>query len=140
MTKPTKVLALPVFALCLSAGQAQAHHSSAMFDEEKVSTVSGTIKEFQYTQPHCWLVVTVPGVNGAAPQEWRIESGAPTLLLRMGIEKATFPAGEPVTVSFHPLKDGRAAGEFIKARLASGKEVGMGFGPPPGAPPGGKAP
>jgi hypothetical protein len=135
MIKSSKALALPALALCVAAGQAVAHHSSAMFEADKVATVTGTVKEFQYTQPHCWLVVMVPGANGAAAQEWRIEAGAPTLLLRLGIEKATFPVGEPVTVSFHPLKDGRAAGEFIKATLNSGKEVGMGFGPPPpGAP------
>jgi hypothetical protein len=133
MIKSPKLLALSALALCMSAGQAIAHHSAAMFEEEKVSSVSGTVKEFQFTQPHCWLVVMVPGENGAAPQEWRIESGAPTMLQRMGIEKSTFPVGEAVTVSFHPLKDGRPAGAFIKAKLASGKEVGMGGGPPPPA-------
>jgi hypothetical protein len=133
MIKPSKLLALSAVAFCLTAGQAIAHHSAAMFEEEKVQTVSGTVKEFQFTQPHCWLVVMVPGANGAAAQEWRIEAGAPTMLQRMGIEKRTFPVGDAVTVSFHPLKDGRPAGAFIKAKLANGKEVGLGGGPPPPA-------
>ena len=111
---------------------ASAHHSSAMFDQAKVSTLVGVVKEFQYTQPHCWIVLVVPGENGAAPTEWRIEAGAPTLLLRMGIEKSTFPVGDKTTIRFHPLKDGRAAGEFVSATLSNGKDIGFGFGPPPG--------
>jgi len=116
------------------ATTASAHHSAAMFDAQKTETIAGTVKEFQYTQPHCWLVVTVPGQNGGEPQEWRIEAGAPTLLLRMGIEKSTFPVGDKITVRFHPLKDGRSAGEFLSATLSNGKEIGMGFGAPPPAP------
>jgi hypothetical protein len=123
------VVAFGVF----SATIASAHHSAAMFDEQKMQTIVGNVKEFQYTQPHCWLVVTVPGENGAEPQEWRIEAGAPTLLLRMGIEKSSFPVGDKVTVRFHPLKDGRSAGEFMSATLSNGKQIGM-QGPPPPTP------
>jgi hypothetical protein len=134
-----------VFSLGLGiATTASAHHSAAMFDAQKTETIVGTVKEFQYTQPHCWLVVVVPGQNGGEAQEWRIEAGAPTLLLRMGIEKSTFPVGDKVTVHFHPLKDGRSAGEFLSATLSNGKEIGMFFGPPPpgagGPPPGGGGP
>jgi hypothetical protein len=75
----------------------------------------------------------VPGENGAEPQEWRIEAGAPTLLLRMGIEKSSFPVGDKVTVRFHPLKDGRSAGEFMNATLSNGTQIGM-QGPPPPTP------
>jgi hypothetical protein len=137
MTQSTKWLASAVIALLAVAGPALAHHSASMFDEAKVTNVAGTVKEFQFTQPHCWLVVTVPGENGAAAVEWRIEAGAPTLLQRVGIQKSTFPVGAPVTVTFHPLRDGRPAGLFMKATLASGKEVGLdGGAPPPAAAPG----
>jgi hypothetical protein len=132
MTNPSKVLATPLLALLALAGTAQAHHSTAMFEDQKLGTVSGIVKEFQYTQPHCWLVVTVAGENGAAAQEWRFETGAPTLLQSVGILKSTFPAGEAVTVNFRPLRDGRPAGLFLSAKLASGKEVGLA---PPGPPP-----
>jgi hypothetical protein len=124
------LLSLGIFAAMASS----AHHSAAMFDAQKTQTIVGNVREFQFTQPHCWLVVVVPGEKGGEPQEWRIEAGAPTLLLRMGIEKSTFPVGDKVTVRFHPLKDGRPAGEFMSATLSSGKEIGMGPGAPPPTP------
>jgi hypothetical protein len=133
MTPSNKLLASAVIVLLAVAGPALAHHSASMFDETRVTNVAGTVKEFQFTQPHCWLVVSVPGENGAAAVEWRIEAGAPTLLQRVGIQKSTFPAGAAVTVTFHPLRDGRPAGLFMKATLANGKEVGLDGGAPPAA-------
>jgi hypothetical protein len=120
-------------ATVLVCATASAHHSAAMFDHNKTLSVAGLIKEFQYTQPHCWLIVLAPGENGAPDQEWRFETGAPTMMMRMGIHKNSFPVGEKVTVKFHPLLDGRAEGEFVSATDPDGKMVGYvnNYGPPP---------
>ena len=82
----TTIAALGVAALVLgSAGAALAHHSGAMFDAQKELTLQGTVKEFQYTNPHSWLVVNVPDAAGKVT-EWSFEAEGPSTLLRAGIE------------------------------------------------------
>lgn len=117
--------------LCLLTLTAGAHHSSAMFDGSKIVAISGNVKEFQYTQPHCWIVVVVPGTGGAPDEEWRIEAAAPTALARMGIKKNAFLVGDKITVRFHPLRDGRTGGEIIEAIKADGTKVVLNLGAPP---------
>src|SRR4051812_47917119 len=74
------------FLVALSiGGPAAAHHSGAMFDRDKTVTLSGTIKAFQYNNPHCWLTVVVPGAGGAAPAEWAIEGNTPVNMRKYGM-------------------------------------------------------
>jgi hypothetical protein len=109
-------------ALSLPALPALAHHSGAMFDQEKTVTVSGTVKEFQYTNPHAWLVLDVPEANGGKTTIWSFEMGELSSLTRAGIHKQDFAPGTKVTVTGHPMKDGRPAGSFTKAVRADGAE------------------
>jgi hypothetical protein len=102
-----------------SAGAALAHHSGAMFDATKKVTVQGTVKEFQYTNPHSWLVISVPDANGKVT-EWSFEAEGPSTLLRAGIKKTSFTPGEKVTVTGRPLKDGRPGAGWIDATKADG--------------------
>jgi hypothetical protein len=66
---------------------AAAHHSGAMFDDKKEVTLTGVVKEFQYTNPHSWLLVDVPGADGKVTT-WGFEAEGPTTLLRAGIRKS----------------------------------------------------
>ena len=110
-------------ALCLGAQSALAHHSAAMFDHEKVKELSGTIKEFQWKNPHVWIQVYVQNAAGAK-EEWSVEGGGPNSLSRQGWRPTTFKPGDVVTIKVNPMKDGSAAGTFIGAKLADGKTVG----------------
>jgi hypothetical protein len=101
------------------ATPALAHHSGAMFDPTKTVTIEGTVKEFQYTNPHSWLEVMVVGPDGKAT-EWGFESEGPSTLLRAGIKAKSFVPGEKVTVVCHPMKDGRAAGSLMTVTKADG--------------------
>ena len=118
-------------ALVLSAAgaPASAHHSFAMFDRTKEVTLQGTIKDFQFQNPHAWIQITVPNAQGGEV-EWGIECGAPAMMLRTGWRSTTLKAGDKVTLLMHPLKDGRPSGSLIRATLADGKVLGPG-GPPP---------
>lgn len=98
---------------------ALAHHSVAMFDLTKSVTIQGTVKEFQFTNPHSWLQVMVAGADGTAV-EWDFEAQGPSSLLRVGIKAKTFSPGDKVTVVAHPMKDGRTAGALITATAADG--------------------
>ncbi len=104
------------------AFQAAAHHSGAMFDDDKEVTMSGTVKEFQYTNPHSWLLVDVKGADGKVVT-WGFEAEGPSTLLRAGIRKSDFAPGTPVTITGHPMRDGRPAAAWVKAtRTSDSKE------------------
>jgi hypothetical protein len=101
---------------------ASAHHSAAMFDDTKVVELRGTVKELQWTNPHIWLQVLVPG-DGAVT-EWSIEGGSPNSLSRQGWRATTFRGGDAVVVRVYPMKDGSPGGSFIGARFEDGHTVG----------------
>jgi hypothetical protein len=96
-----------------------AHHSGAMFDHDKTVTLSGTVKEFQYTYPHSWLIVLIPGADGEATA-WGFESEGPSTLVRAGIKAKTFQPGDKVSVLANPLKDGRPGGLLISVTTGDG--------------------
>jgi Family of unknown function (DUF6152) len=110
-------------ALFLAAQSAFAHHSAAMFDNSKVKELTGTIKEFQWKNPHVWIQIDVQNAAGVK-EEWSIEGGGPNSLSRQGWRPTTFKPGDAVTIKVNPMKDGTAAGQFIGAKLADGKTIG----------------
>ena len=102
---------------------AVAHHSAVMFDETKEITVTGTVKEFQYTNPHSWLLVDVKGADGKVTT-WGFEAEGPSTLTRAGIRKSDLPPGAEISISGHPMRDGRPAAAWTKAtRLSDKKEL-----------------
>jgi Family of unknown function (DUF6152) len=96
-----------------------AHHSVAMFDHDKKITLQGTVKEFQYTNPHSWLQIMVTGDDGKTV-EWDFEAEGPSSLMRTGIKAKTFAPGDKITIVAHPMKDGRTAGALLSATAADG--------------------
>ena len=94
---------------------ALAHHSGAMFDDESVIELKGTVKTLQWTNPHVWLQVVVDA-NGTAT-EWSLESGSPNSLSRQGWRSTTFKPGDVIAVRLNPMRDGAPGGRFIGARF-----------------------
>jgi len=124
-----RALKFSVLALVFAAGAllvtrpAAAHHSAAMFDDEKVLELKGTIKEMQWKNPHVWIQVVV--VQDGKPTEWSLEGGSPNSLSRNGWRSNTFKAGDEVAVRLNPMKDGTPAGQFIGAKFQTdGKTIG----------------
>jgi hypothetical protein len=107
--------------LVLVAAPSFAHHSAVMFDDAKEITVSGTVKEFQYTNPHSWLLVDVKNDDGSVTT-WGFEAEGPSTLMRAGIRKSDFSPGTAVTITGHPMRDGRPAAAWIKATRGDGKD------------------
>jgi hypothetical protein len=97
-----------------------AHHSAAMFEEKKTITVEGIVKEFQYTNPHSWLLVDVTGKDGKVTT-WGFEAEGPSTLQRAGIRPSEFPPGTKLTITGLPMKDGRPAAIWVEATRADGK-------------------
>lgn len=95
-----------------------AHHSGAMFDEKRTVTLEGTVKEFQYTNPHSWLLVDVKNKDGSVTT-WGFEAEGPTTLMRAGIRPSEFPVGTKITITGRPMKDGKPAATWEYAGRAS---------------------
>jgi hypothetical protein len=108
-------------ATALTALPSIAHHSGAMFDSEKQVTLSGTVKEFQYSNPHSWLLVNVKGADGKVTT-WGFEAEGPSTLIRAGIRKSDFAPGTQITIVGHPMRDGRPAAAWLKATRQSDKK------------------
>ena len=116
------VALLGVVAMAAGAAPAAAHHSGAMFEEKKTITVEGTVKEFQYTNPHSWLLVDVKNKDGSVTT-WGFEAEGPTTLMRAGIRPSEFPAGTKITITGRPMKDGKPAATWEYAvRASDGKK------------------
>jgi len=114
--------ALVAPALVMAAQSVGAHHSSAMFDDEKVLELQGVVKELQWTNPHIWLQVIVE--DKGTKTEWSLEGGSPNSLSRRGWRPNSFKPGDVVTVRLNPMKDGNPAGGFVGAKFADGKTIG----------------
>ena len=123
--KNIPVLAAAILGVVAGWSPAFAHHSQAMFDTSKRLTLSGTVREFQFSNPHCYIQVLVPNPAGSGTIEWSVEMGAPTHLLRAGIYPNTLHAGERITVIIIPLRDGGKGGHYVSATGPDGKLIGL---------------
>jgi hypothetical protein len=113
-----KALLLAGLAPCV----ATAHHSGAMFDSARTVTLQGTVKAFQWTNPHSFIQILVDGPKGA--REWSVEMGSPSQLYRSGWRPSSIRVGEKLTVVINPLRDGTSGGVFVSATAADGQPVG----------------
>ena len=109
----------------------EAHHSGVMFEQEKQVNLEGVVKEFQYTNPHSWLIVDVTNKDGSLTT-WGFEAEGPSTLMRNGVRLSDFRVGTKLTITGRPMKDGRPAAVWIKAVKADGTEF------YPGGRPGGR--
>jgi len=120
--------ALTLSVLVAAPMRLEAHHSAVMFDDKKEVTFAGTVKEFQFTNPHSWLLVDVTNQDGSVTT-WGFEGEGPNTLMRNGIRPADLKSGTKVTMTGHPMKDGRPGALWVKAVRDDGKEFYPG-GPP----------
>ncbi len=133
MISISRTTVLMVALLALSPLVVEAHHGVSMFETEKEITVTGVVKEFQYTNPHSWLLVDVTSKDGSVTT-WGFEAEGPGVLMRNGIRKSDFAPGTKLTVTGHPLKNGQPAASWIKAVRADGVEFNPRLRPSNGAP------
>jgi hypothetical protein len=116
------------------AAAAMAHHSYAMFDGARLSTVTGSVAKLEWTNPHVFLWVYVPNASSATGYDlYAFENGSPNVLAQRGWSKTSFAAGDPIAVTYWPLADGRTGGHFAVATRADGSVM-RGAGGPGGSP------
>jgi hypothetical protein len=111
-----------------------AHHSSSAFDTGKKIVLKGVVKQWVYSNPHCFLMIEVKGDNGDVVQ-WVAETQAPSVIFPAGYRRDTFKPGEQVTITIEPFKDGRPFGRILQTVLADGTTLGVASSPPSAAVP-----
>jgi hypothetical protein len=109
-----------------------AHHSMAGFDRNKSVTLSGTVKQFKWANPHAWIEMEVATDKG--PQMWNFEMTAPAQLIRAGWKSSSLRPGDKVSITARPQVNGEPGGLFVSVTLADGKVLTERPQPAPGAP------
>ena len=104
--------------LCFGSA-AWAHHSFAMFDQSKQVSIAGTIKAFEWTNPHAFIEIEAP--DGKV---WSVELNSPNNLVRQGWKRTALKPGDKVTVILNPLRDGQNGGLFNAVTLPNGQVLG----------------
>lgn len=104
-------------------GSADAHHSFAMFDKNKIVTINGTLYAVEWKNPHGWFWIKVRAANGQV-QTWGLEGASPGVFAREGVKKSDFKVGEKVKAELHPLRNNQTGGQFLRLTFSNGKKVG----------------
>jgi hypothetical protein len=116
-------------AVAVSSRLLVGHHSFAMFDSSSKTSITGTVTRFEWTNPHVFIEVDVPG-SGGELKHWSVELGSPSILLRSGWKFTDVKPGDKVTAIVNPLRDGRPGGMLYRLTLPDGSMRGNGTAPP----------
>lgn len=115
-----RILTLAAVAgMALVAPASQAHHSFAMFDRTQSVTVSGTVRQFQWSNPHAYIQLEAD--DGV---EWSLEMGSPMYLYARGWRPRSLRAGNVVTININPLRNGSPGGVVLDVTGADGRAIG----------------
>ena len=112
----------------LLPGAAAAHHSFAMFNRDQLTSITGVVKDYEWSNPHVWIHLMVTDDKGV-PREWGFEMQSIAQDSRAGWRPDSVKPGDKVSIEYHPLKDGSRGGQLMSAVLANGQHLG-----PPAAP------
>ena len=118
-----RTLAIVAGLSLAAAVPATAHHSFAMFANDKTVSLDGTVKDFEWVNPHSWVYLTVTNDKGV-PEDWAFEMGSPGQLASHGWTKNTVKVGDKITMVAHPMKDGSHGGSETQVKLANGTVIG----------------
>jgi hypothetical protein len=110
------LISVPVFA----------HHGSASFDVGKKLELKGTVTEWIWTNPHCWLKFDVKDASGNVVN-WVAETSNAADMIERGWNKQIFKAGDEITVTVEPVKNGKPAGRVLSVLLPNGKILGQNY-------------
>jgi hypothetical protein len=104
-----------------------AHHGGAAYDTSKMTTVTGTVTNFEFANPHVIISMDVKDSSTGKIEKWQGELTSPNHLSRVGWTKSTFKPGDEVTMSGAALKDGGSA-MAIRKIMKNGEQVSTGGG------------
>ena len=111
------VLSVPVVSVSLTA-----HHGAAALDTGKEITLKGTVTEWIWSNPHCFLQFDAKDDSGTV-RNWAVETQNPTAMTQRGFSRTLFKAGDEVTVIIEPVKNGQPIGRLLTVLLANGQKL-----------------
>jgi hypothetical protein len=120
----------------LVTSPALAHHSFAAYDETRIRTLEGTVKTFQWTNPHVMLTVLTKLDDRSQPQEWTIVTSGAAILTRFGWRRNSMKIGDRVRLACNPLRDGSPGcrlhtltmldtGQTLKTKLSASTDLSL---------------
>jgi hypothetical protein len=104
------------------AGSSAAHHGTSLYDMNTEISLTGTVKEWTFGNPHTWLWLYVTPPKGNI-EEWSIESAPPNYLSRQGWSASTLKAGEKITILVSPLKREPRHGILLEVKRSNGETL-----------------
>jgi hypothetical protein len=110
--------------LAAVSGTAMAHHSFAMFAQDRPIEIAGTVLEFKYTSPHSFILVEVKANDGTSAV-WNLEGPSPSILARDGMSAKTLKPGDELVLTIDPLRSGAPGGSWslAKTQFKGGKPI-----------------
>ena len=118
------VLIAVALGMTPTAPTMSAHHSFAAFNITTEKTITGTVKQVDWTNPHTWIWVEVTNTQGGV-DTFGFEGMSPNYLARRGWSKSTLKPGDKISVTFRPMKDGSNGGMFMNAKRPTGEVLTM---------------
>jgi hypothetical protein len=113
-------------AVLLASAPLFAHHGNASFDVGKKVTVKGTVTDWVWANPHCWLKIDVKDDSGKVVN-WVAETNNAPDMVEKGWSKSTLKAGDQITATIEPVKNGKPVGRLLTVVLPSGQTLGMAY-------------
>jgi hypothetical protein len=117
------------FVVATHAPQVTAHHSTAIYDSDNPIELAGTVVEWQFVNPHVFIVLEVADSATGEKRVWNLEGGNTAGLFRRGWTPNTLKAGDKIAVTVRPLRSGAPGGNYSNPRWADGTPI----EPKPGA-------
>lgn len=133
MRKRFSSVFLAAAGLLMMTAPMVAHHGAASFDTSKDLVLKGTVTEWIWANPHCFLKFDAMDATGTV-RNWAVETQNPTDMTKRGWARTSFKAGDQVTVTLQAVKSGAPVGRIRTVVLPNGQTLGAG-GPPPAAQP-----
>jgi hypothetical protein len=113
-------MALITAAALVATAPLAAHHGAATFDTGKELTMEGTVTEWVWSNPHCFLKFDVTEKDGTV-RHWTVETSNPPDMVNRGWSRRSFKGGEKVKVVVEPVKSGNPVGRLLTVTFADGK-------------------
>jgi hypothetical protein len=110
------------FGLLMVSGQTFAHHGTAMYDATHLTTLTGTVTGFEFSNPHVEIYFDVKDDKGKL-EKWSAEAASLTMLARDGWNRSSLKPGDQITVYGHRAKNGSNAMRLQKIRMPNGQEL-----------------
>ena len=122
MPKNRRIIFALVIVVLMLSEMSFAHHGSAAFDMGKKVTMKGTVTEWVWANPHCFLKYDVKDDSGNVVH-WVVETSNPPDMINSGWSKQSVGPGDQVTVTVEPVKNGRPVGHLLEVVLPNGKTL-----------------